>query len=74
VVGQIVRGFSSPLTGVHRSLLLATLLPLHKSNEMYEWRDQIPLLQIYHEPLVFCIVQVRWRVLSIKSFSVNDRV
>jgi hypothetical protein len=36
VVGQIVREFSSPLMGVHPSLLLATLLPLHKSNEMSE--------------------------------------
>lgn len=58
VLGQIIKGFRLPLTDVHRSLLLSSLLPLHKSNEMYEWRDQIPLLQTYHEPLVFCIRQV----------------
>ena len=57
VLGQIIKGFTAPLTGVHRRLLLALLLPLHHNNDMYEWRDQIPLLQLYHEPLVFCLTQ-----------------
>ena len=57
MLGQIIKGFGSPLTEVHRLLLANVLLPLHKNNEMYEWRDQIPLLQLYHEPLVFCLVQ-----------------
>ena len=57
VLGQIIKGFNAPLTGVHRRLLLALLLPLHHNNDMYEWRDQIPVLQLYHEPLVFCLTQ-----------------
>lgn len=59
MLGQIIKGFRLPLTSVHKALLVTGLLPLHKSNEMYEWRDQIPLLELYHEPLVFCIRQVR---------------
>eukprot|EP00953_Heterococcus_sp_UTEX-ZZ885_P012479 7155-Heterococcus_DN1.PRE.4 len=57
VVGQIVIGFQRPLTAVHKGLLLRVLLPLHAPNEMHEWRDQIPVLQLYHEPLVYAIVQ-----------------
>jgi len=57
VLGQVIKGFGSPLTPVHTALLHHVLLPLHRVNEMYEWRDQIPLIQRYHEPLVFCLVQ-----------------
>ena len=57
VLGQIIKGFGSPLTSTHQSLLINNLLPLHQNNEMYEWRDQIPLIQLYHEPLVFCLMQ-----------------
>jgi serine/threonine protein kinase len=57
VVGQIVIGFQRPLTAVHKGLLLRVLLSLHAPNEMHEWRDQIPVLQLYHEPLVYAIVQ-----------------
>ena len=39
-------------------LLTEVLMPLHTPNEMIEWRDQIPVLQIYHEQLVRCIVKV----------------
>lgn len=37
------------------ALLRHVLLPLHTPNEMEEWRDQTPLIQSYHEPLVVCI-------------------
>ncbi len=57
VLGQVIKGFAPPLTEVHKALLFALLLPLHHNNEMYEWRDQIPVIQLYHEPLVFCLVQ-----------------
>lgn len=39
-------------------LLTEVLMPLHTPNEMIEWRDQIPVLQIYHEQLVRCIVKL----------------
>lgn len=39
-----------------RELLLDVLVPLHLPNEMIEWRDQIPVLQMYHEDLVKCVV------------------
>lgn len=57
MLGQVIKGFAPPLTPVHTSLLHHVLLPLHRVNEMYEWRDQIPLIQRYHEPLVFCLQQ-----------------
>lgn len=37
-------------------LLHDVLLPLHKPNSMVLWRDQVPVLQLYHEPLVRCMV------------------
>lgn len=47
VLGQIIKGFAQPLTPTHAALLHHVLLPLHRVNEMYEWRDQIPLIQVY---------------------------
>lgn len=41
-----------------RELTAHVLLPLHCPNEMVEWRDQIPVLQRYHEPLVLCLAAV----------------
>ncbi|CAN0371833.1 unnamed protein product, partial [Phaeothamnion confervicola] len=58
VLGQIARGFRAPpLRPAHLGLLRGVLLPLHRPNEMYEWRDQISLLETYHEPLVYAVVQ-----------------
>jgi len=37
-------------------LLHDVLLPLHKPNSMVLWRDQVPVLQLYHEPLVRCML------------------
>lgn len=39
-----------------RELLVDVLIPLHLPNEMVEWRDQIPVVQTYHEALVQCVV------------------
>jgi len=66
VIGAIVDGWAfGPISvdgvGVAemhrsmRSLLRYVVLPLHAPNEMEEWRDQTPLIQAYHEPLVVCI-------------------
>ena len=33
------------------------LLPLHRPNDMVLWRDQVPVLQDYHELLVRCTVK-----------------
>ena len=37
------------------------LLPLHAPGEMVEWRDQVPVLQSYHEALVQCVVRLAIR-------------
>jgi len=39
-------------------LLHDVLLPLHKPNSMVLWRDQVPVLQLYHEPLVRCMLSL----------------
>ncbi|KAG5176227.1 3-phosphoinositide-dependent protein kinase Serine/threonine protein phosphatase 2A, regulato [Tribonema minus] len=46
-----------PLSAANRALLTRVLLPLHAPNAMYEWRDQIPVLELYHEPLVYALAQ-----------------
>lgn len=43
---------------VRREVLHKLLLPLHTPSEMVEWRDQVPVLQHYHEALVRCLVQL----------------
>ena len=40
------------------SLVSDLLLPLHSPNEMEEWRDQTPVIQVYHETLVRCMCRV----------------
>ena len=39
-------------------ILKEILLPLHKPNEMILWRDQVPVLQLYHEILVKCLLKL----------------
>ena len=56
---SVVSGLSSESTpGVRRGLLQQVLLPLHLPGEMIEWRDQVPVLQHYHEALVQCMVRL----------------
>jgi Protein phosphatase 2A regulatory B subunit (B56 family) len=51
----IIEGFLVPLGEADRGLLERVLMPLHQPNQMVEWRDQIPVLQIYHPQLVDCV-------------------
>jgi hypothetical protein len=59
---SVIAGFRSSNDAVvferRRELLLDVLVPLHMPNEMIEWRDQIPVLQMYHEDLVKCVVSL----------------
>eukprot|EP00978_Attheya_sp_CCMP212_P012245 scaffold30437_cov45-Attheya_sp.AAC.4 len=43
------------LPPVQHQLLVQVLVPLHRPSGMVLWRDQTPLLGLYHEPLVQCI-------------------
>jgi len=46
------------LNETYRHLLFQVLLPLHKPSGMVLWRDQAPLLGLYHKPLVQCICAI----------------
>ena len=56
----IVEGLqdSQSNAAVLRDLTSLILIPLHRPDEMIEWRDQIPVIQRYHEPLVLCLAAV----------------
>ena len=41
---------------LRREILIEVLIPLHLPNDMILWRDQVPVLQNYHEDLVRCIL------------------
>jgi len=51
------RGYRLVTQG-YKHLLAAIILPLHAPNEMVQWRDQIPVLQTYHESLVRCLLRL----------------
>eukprot|EP00929_Paragymnodinium_shiwhaense_P001759 TRINITY_DN101994_c0_g1_i1.p1 TRINITY_DN101994_c0_g1~~TRINITY_DN101994_c0_g1_i1.p1 ORF type:complete len:994 (+),score=233.48 TRINITY_DN101994_c0_g1_i1:111-3092(+) len=55
VLAPIIRGFGSPPTRAHKTLLLDVLMPLHKPNEWLVWDRQTPLLGMYHKELVLCM-------------------
>lgn len=46
---------SKILRASHESLLFDCLIPLHRPSGMILWRDQTPLIGLYHEVLVKCI-------------------
>eukprot|EP00985_Skeletonema_marinoi_P021246 scaffold12938_cov138-Skeletonema_marinoi.AAC.2 len=46
---------SKILRASHESLLFDCLIPLHRPSGMVLWRDQTPLIGLYHEVLVKCI-------------------
>lgn len=46
------------VTHGYKHLLVSIILPLHTPNEMVLWRDQIPVLQTYHESLVRCLLRL----------------
>lgn len=52
---------------VRKDLLQDILMFLHTPNEMVLWRDQIPILQSYHEPLVQCVVALANTIMVIPS-------
>jgi Protein phosphatase 2A regulatory B subunit (B56 family) len=51
----IVEGFIFCPRASCKALLMNVLMPLHQPNEMVEWRDQIPVLQLYHRQLIRCV-------------------
>ena len=58
-MGAIVAGMDSRGDStVCLCLLEELLLPLHSPNGMVLWRDQTPVLGMYHEALVFALVKV----------------
>jgi hypothetical protein len=54
----IVEGFTLCPRASCKALLMNVLMPLHQPNEMVEWRDQIPVLQLYHRQLLRCVQAV----------------
>jgi Protein phosphatase 2A regulatory B subunit (B56 family) len=54
----IVEGFTFCPRDSCKALLMNVLMPLHQPNEMVEWRDQIPVLQLYHRQLLRCVQAV----------------
>ncbi|KAL7483815.1 hypothetical protein ACHAW6_009457 [Cyclotella cf. meneghiniana] len=46
---------STILRPSHENLLFDVLIPLHRPSGMVLWRDQTPLIGLYHEALVNCI-------------------
>lgn len=54
----IVSGLQVPLQCTDHAILVDLLLPLHEPNEMVEWRDQVPVIQSYHEALVRCTIKL----------------
>jgi len=57
VLNRILQGMPTSLqdTTVCLNLLTRYLLPMHAPNSLVLWRDQTPILELYHEPLVQCI-------------------
>eukprot|EP00977_Amphora_coffeiformis_P010476 scaffold2452_cov194-Amphora_coffeaeformis.AAC.4 len=49
---------ANPLLESHERLLFHHLVPLHKPNGLVLWRDQTPILQLYHEALTRCCALV----------------
>jgi hypothetical protein len=41
---------------LRKEILMEILIPLHLPNEMIVWRDQIPVIQLFHEDLCRCVI------------------
>lgn len=54
----IIDGFIQPLSVANRDIMSNILIPLHLPNEMIDWRDQLPVIQLYHESLVKCCLKL----------------
>jgi Protein phosphatase 2A regulatory B subunit (B56 family)/Protein kinase domain len=56
VLRRIMRGMdASRWTPVLQHLLYQQLIPLHQVDGVVLWRDQMPILELYHEPLCQCM-------------------
>lgn len=42
-------------SAVYRQLITQHLIPLHKTNAVVLWRDQTPVIELYHEALTQCL-------------------
>ncbi|GAX24087.1 hypothetical protein FisN_9Hh339 [Fistulifera solaris] len=40
---------------IYRQLITQHLMPLHKTNAVVLWRDQTPVIELYHEALTQCL-------------------
>jgi hypothetical protein len=43
---------------IRKEILMEILIPLHLPNEMIVWRDQIPVISLFHEDLCRCTIQL----------------
>ena len=58
----------------YRHLLFNILLPLHKPSNMTLWRDQTPVLGVYHKPLVQCICTIVSKDKTLIGRVINDLI
>ena len=77
ILFRVLQGASSPLQPSYRHLLFYILLPLHRPSSMVLWRDQTPILDLYHEPLVQSIAfllkeQPEWKSPTISALIASD--
>jgi len=65
---NIVSGFNAESdVVVQEKLLMDILIPMHKPQGMVLWRDQTPLLELYHEALVKCVSKILDNLRNIHS-------
>jgi hypothetical protein len=43
---------------IRKEILMEILIPLHLPNEMIVWRDQIPVISLFHEDLCRCTIRL----------------
>ena len=77
VLLRILQGTSAPFHPSYRHLLFYILVPLHRPSSMVLWRDQTPILDLYHEPLVKCIAVLlnghpEWKSPTIRALLGTD--
>lgn len=77
VLFRILKGTSPPFHPSYRHLLFYILIPLHRTSSMVLWRDQTPILDLYHEPLVKCIAvllkgQPEWKSPTVRALLGTD--
>ncbi len=74
VLRRIIDGMATPISyKVTMGLVSNLLLPLHSSNEMTLWRDQIPVLQVYHTELIAVLVAIVKKAALMPFYPTSDR-